>query len=222
MSDIPTIISKVVSKVPDAQVMADLDAAAAWAFDNGGGADSLAATGFCWGGRITWLYAAHNPRLKAAAAWYGRLDGERSQNQPRHPLDLAGAAAAEPPAAAARYPPRQGNLSMDANQDFDSLLPAHRLDRRGFLAGSLAAGFALAARPIIAQTTVSTDATGLIAGEIAIPAAGERRLTGEVDVAGWRRRAGDVARSLGNPHDACRNANRSRIDLSGRRGWIAH
>ena len=69
LGDIPTIISTVVSKVPDAQVMADLDAAAAWAA-NSGPADTsrLGVTGFCWGGRIVWLYAAHNPALKAGVA----------------------------------------------------------------------------------------------------------------------------------------------------------
>lgn len=67
------IMSKVVSKVPDAQVMNDLDAAVAWAGKNGGATNKLAVTGFCWGGRVVWLYAAHNPKLKAGVAWYGRL-----------------------------------------------------------------------------------------------------------------------------------------------------
>lgn len=82
------IINKVVSKVPDAQVMADLDAAAAWAKKNNGNTDKLAVTGFCWGGRIVWLYAAHNPKLKAGVAWYGRLVGAPSELQPKHPIDL--------------------------------------------------------------------------------------------------------------------------------------
>lgn len=82
-------IRKVVSRVPDAQVLADLDAAAAWAAGNGGSADRLAITGFCWGGRIVWLYAAHQPRLKAGAAWYGQLVSRQpSELQPRAPIDV--------------------------------------------------------------------------------------------------------------------------------------
>jgi len=67
------ILGKVVSKVPDAQVMADLDATAAWAAGHGGDAGRLGITGFCWGGRIVWIYAAHNPKLKAGVAWYGSV-----------------------------------------------------------------------------------------------------------------------------------------------------
>jgi len=88
-SDISTLIKEVVSKVPDAQVMADLDAAAAWAAKNGGSAEKLGITGFCWGGRITWLYAAHNPKVKAGVPWYGRVVGDASANTPRHPIDVA-------------------------------------------------------------------------------------------------------------------------------------
>jgi carboxymethylenebutenolidase len=83
------VIAQVVSKVPDAQVLADLDATAAWARRNGGHSSKLGVTGFCWGGRITWLYAAHNPQVKAAAAWYGRLVGSPSEMNPRHPIDVA-------------------------------------------------------------------------------------------------------------------------------------
>jgi carboxymethylenebutenolidase len=75
--------------VNDAEVMADLDAAMAWAIGQGGDPARLAITGFCWGGRIVWLYAAHNPRLKAGVAWYGRLVGNVTANTPRHPQDLA-------------------------------------------------------------------------------------------------------------------------------------
>lgn len=89
ISNFQEIISKVVSKVPDAQVMADLDATAAWAASNGGDGARLAITGFCWGGRIVWLYAAHNSRLKAGAAWYGRLVGQPSELTPKHPVDVA-------------------------------------------------------------------------------------------------------------------------------------
>ncbi|MDI3491129.1 MAG: carboxymethylenebutenolidase [Thauera sp.] len=89
LENVADILSSIVSKVPDAQVMADLDACAEWAATRGGDAARLAITGFCWGGRIAWLYAAHNPRLKAGVAWYGRLDGAPSDNQPRHPIDIA-------------------------------------------------------------------------------------------------------------------------------------
>jgi len=87
LSDIKDVLA-IVGKVPDAQVMADLDAAAAWAAKNGGNAAKLAVTGFCWGGRITWLYAAHNPKVKAGVAWYGRVVGQGSDMTPRHPIDL--------------------------------------------------------------------------------------------------------------------------------------
>jgi len=88
-TDIQKIISTVVSKVPDEQVMNDLDAAAAWTKKSGKGDTSkLAVTGFCWGGRIVWLYAAHNPALKAGVAWYGRLVGTASDLTPKHPIDL--------------------------------------------------------------------------------------------------------------------------------------
>jgi carboxymethylenebutenolidase len=86
---IPELISNIVSKVPDAQVMADLDAGAQWASKNGGDGKRLAITGFCWGGRITWLYAAHNPKVQAGVAWYGRLVGQPNELQPKNPIDIA-------------------------------------------------------------------------------------------------------------------------------------
>lgn len=86
--EIARIQSEIIAKVPDAQVMGDLDACVAWAGQHGGQADKLAITGFCWGGRITWLYAAHQLRLKAGVAWYGRLVGAATPNTPRHPVDL--------------------------------------------------------------------------------------------------------------------------------------
>lgn len=88
-ADIPTLFSGLVSRVPDAQVLADLDHVANWAARNGGDAHRLMATGFCWGGRIAWLYAAHNPQLKAAVAWYGKLTGDKTLNSPNHPVDVA-------------------------------------------------------------------------------------------------------------------------------------
>ncbi len=87
--EIARIQSEIIAKVPDAQVMGDLDACVAWAAKNGGDTDKLAITGFCWGGRNVWLYAAHQPKLKAAVAWYGRLVGASTPLTPRHPVDLA-------------------------------------------------------------------------------------------------------------------------------------
>jgi carboxymethylenebutenolidase len=83
-------IRPIVAKVPDAQVFSDLDATVQWAVKSAkGNANRLAITGFCWGGRITWLYAAHNPQVKTGAAWYGRLVGEVTPTAPRHPVDIA-------------------------------------------------------------------------------------------------------------------------------------
>lgn len=89
LSNIQDILGNIIAKTPDAGVMADLDACVAWAGKNGGDASRLAITGFCWGGRITWLYAAHNPAVKAGVAWYGRIDGEVNERTPTYPLDLA-------------------------------------------------------------------------------------------------------------------------------------
>jgi carboxymethylenebutenolidase len=82
-------IRVIVAKVPDAQVMGDLDAAVAYAKASGkGDVDRLGITGFCWGGRITWLYAAHNSQVKAGVAWYGRLVGETNSLTPKNPIDV--------------------------------------------------------------------------------------------------------------------------------------
>ena len=90
ISDTQELIKTIVSKVPDAQVMSDLDATEAYAKSSGKANTSrLAVTGFCWGGRIVWLYAAHNPALKAAVAWYGPIDRPRTELQPKYPIDLA-------------------------------------------------------------------------------------------------------------------------------------
>ncbi len=89
MTNFQEIISKVVSKVPDAQVLTDLDATVAWVKQSGkGDVAKLGVTGFCCGGRIVWLYAAHNPVLKAGVAWYGRLTGPADELHPKHPLDM--------------------------------------------------------------------------------------------------------------------------------------
>ena len=85
--EIAKLISEVINKVPDAQVMGDLDASVAWARGQGADASRLGITGFCWGGRISWLYAAHNPAVKAGVAWYGRLEGTTSALNPAHAVD---------------------------------------------------------------------------------------------------------------------------------------
>jgi carboxymethylenebutenolidase len=85
-------LMKVVSSVPDAEVLSDLDAAAAWAKASGhADMTRLGITGFCWGGRIVWLYAAHSPALRAGVAWYGGLVRDKDPLHPRHPIDVAGA-----------------------------------------------------------------------------------------------------------------------------------
>ena len=83
------LIQHIIAKVPDAQVMGDLDATVAWAGKNGGDLTRLGITGFCWGGRITWMYSSHNPTVKAGVAWYGRLVGEATPLSPSNPIDIA-------------------------------------------------------------------------------------------------------------------------------------
>jgi carboxymethylenebutenolidase len=84
-------VMAIVKEVPNAQVMSDLDATLAWAKSTGKAAVARAAvTGFCWGGGIVWLYAAHNPKLRAGVAWYGPLNREPTALQPQHPLNIAG------------------------------------------------------------------------------------------------------------------------------------
>lgn len=89
-AEMAKLIAEVISKVPDAQVAGDLDATLAWAGANGGDLARVGVTGFCWGGRQTWLYAAHSPRIKAGVAWYGRVVGTQNELTPRNPIDIAG------------------------------------------------------------------------------------------------------------------------------------
>lgn len=89
--DTQTLIREVISKVPDAQVLADLDACLGWAGTQGGDLGRVGVTGFCFGGRITWLYSAHQAAVKAGVAWYGRLVGTASALTPRHPIDVVDA-----------------------------------------------------------------------------------------------------------------------------------
>jgi len=89
MTDASAIIRDVISKAPDDRLLQDLDATAAWAAANRGDPARLAVTGFCRGGRNTWMYDAHNPALKAAVAWYGPIKGMPSPIQPTNPGDIA-------------------------------------------------------------------------------------------------------------------------------------
>ena len=89
--EVAKLVAEIISKVPDAQVMGDLDACLVWAKGQGADTGKTAITGFCWGGRITWLYSAHNPAVKAGVAWYGRLVGNNSALNPKHPVDVAAA-----------------------------------------------------------------------------------------------------------------------------------
>lgn len=86
-TEVGKLMAEIVAKVPDAQVMADLDATVQWAVANGGDASRVGVTGFCWGGRLTWLYAAHGP-VQAGVAWYGRLVGQSGDLTPKHPVDI--------------------------------------------------------------------------------------------------------------------------------------
>ncbi len=88
--EVAKLIAEVVSKVPDAQVLGDLDATIAWAGANGGDVQRVGVTGFCWGGRQTWLYAAHSKSIKAGVAWYGRIVGTQNDLTPKNPIDIAG------------------------------------------------------------------------------------------------------------------------------------
>ena len=84
---------QIFSKIPDAQSMSDLDATVGWAKKNNGNTNKLSITGFCWGGRIVWLYAAHNSKVDAGAAWYGRVvptpNSPKNEAQPTTPIDYA-------------------------------------------------------------------------------------------------------------------------------------
>ena len=83
-------ILAIVAKEGDADVMSELDAALAWAGTHGGDANKVAVTGFCWGGRGAWLYAAHQPKVKAGAAFYGRINKSFDPVlSPTNPIDIA-------------------------------------------------------------------------------------------------------------------------------------
>ena len=89
MSDVKQIMRNVISRAPDATLLSDLDRAAAWAAENEGDPERVVVTGFCRGGRDTWLYAAHSPDLRAAVAWYGPVAGQTSTIQPHTAGEMA-------------------------------------------------------------------------------------------------------------------------------------
>ncbi len=122
--EIAKLWTEIVAKTPDAQVMGDLDGAVQWAGAHGGNVHQVGITGFCWGGRITWLYAAHSRYAKAGVAWYGSLVGEASDRSPRHPLDLAAQLKAP---VLGLYGGQDGGIPLtDVNQMKDALTDAGR------------------------------------------------------------------------------------------------
>jgi carboxymethylenebutenolidase len=112
------LMADLVSKVPDAQVLSDLDAAVAWAGGHGGDLGKVAITGFCWGGRIAWLYAAHGP-VKAGVAWYGRLVGQTGPLTPKQPLELVSALKAP---VLGLYGEKDGGIPLDAVESMKTAL----------------------------------------------------------------------------------------------------
>lgn len=89
-TDIPKLLTDIVSKVSDEQVMSDLDASVKWAAGHGGDTTRIGVTGFCWGGRLAWMYAAFNPNVRAGVAWYGKLTKGHGPLIKRNPIDIAG------------------------------------------------------------------------------------------------------------------------------------
>lgn len=119
-------IRPIVAKVPDAQVMSDLDAAVDFARNSGKGAVArLGITGFCWGGRIVWLYAQHSRQLKAGVAWYGRLVGDVSDNQPTHPVNIAADLAAP---VLGLYGGKDQGIPLDTVEQMRAALKKARVD----------------------------------------------------------------------------------------------
>lgn len=119
ITDIPEILEKITYKTPDTQVLADLDACVAWAASKGADTSRLAVTGFCWGGRIAWLYSAHNSAVKAGVAWYGRLVGMISPITPKHPNQLVGDLKAP---VLGLYGGQDAGIPLDTVQSMEKLL----------------------------------------------------------------------------------------------------
>lgn len=89
ITDFKALIEGIVSKAPDAQVLSDIDGVYAWAGKHGGDASRRGITGFCWGGRVVWLYAAHSKALDGGVAYYGRMTGKPAPLQPLIAIDEA-------------------------------------------------------------------------------------------------------------------------------------
>ena len=145
IADVRKIIDTVVARVPDAEVLADLDATLAWTKSDGQGEVSRAAVvGFCWGGRIVWLYAAHNPELRAGAAWYGRLVGAARPATPEHPIDLAGKRMAP---VLGLYGADDSGIPLDTVEQMRAKLSAERNESEFVVFPAAAHGFHADYRP---------------------------------------------------------------------------
>ncbi len=90
LPDGATIVAQILPRITDRQVMSDIDSTVVFAKGEGALSERLGITGFCWGGRVVWLYSAHNPALKAGVAWYGRITAAKSEQTPQHPIDIVG------------------------------------------------------------------------------------------------------------------------------------
>lgn len=90
IADFKQLVGTIVSKAPDAQVLADIDTVYGWAGSHGGNGKKRGITGFCWGGRIVWLYAAHSAKLNAGVAYYGRLVSDKTALQPLSAIEEVG------------------------------------------------------------------------------------------------------------------------------------
>lgn len=90
IADFKQLVGTIVSKAPDAQVLADIDTVYDWAGSHGGNGKKRGITGFCWGGRIVWLYAAHSAKLNAGVAYYGRLVSDKTALQPLSAIEEVG------------------------------------------------------------------------------------------------------------------------------------
>jgi carboxymethylenebutenolidase len=81
-------ILPIVNAKNDSELYSDLDATVAWAKTDGGNTDRLGITGFCRGGRTSWMYAGHNPNVKAAVPFYGPVVGATNPVTPTQAMDV--------------------------------------------------------------------------------------------------------------------------------------
>jgi carboxymethylenebutenolidase len=120
-TDVQALRRDLVDKVPDLQVLRDLDATLVWSRVNGGDRRRIAVTGFCWGGRIAWLYAAYSADIKTAIAWYGRLSSGATPLQPQRPIEMAGSLKAP---VLGLYAGRDGGIPLDSVEAMRRVLQA--------------------------------------------------------------------------------------------------